>query len=307
MGFSERPDAPRTLAQRVADLGGLTDALGVTGPVVTVGHDWGGVDLAGLGAGPPRRSCAASSLGNTAVAQPPGDRGPPLIRLAHLPGRARRSAAWRTPVFVRATSALSRPALPPTYATPSPLPYATAHRRRAVGDFVADIPFAAGHPSHPTVEAIAEGVRTLDVPALMFWGPRDPVFGERYLADLRDRLPQARLHRFEGASHLVTEDAPQYADASRSWLADLDEPPTPAPDGHARATRSRVRNRRPLWSALDQRAERHRPRSSSTCGGATVSWAALVPAGTRARGRAWPPPGSGRATGSACWSSPPPT
>ena len=43
MGFSERPDAPRTIAQRIADLGDLTDALGITGPVVTVGHDWGGI------------------------------------------------------------------------------------------------------------------------------------------------------------------------------------------------------------------------------------------------------------------------
>ena len=43
MGYSERPDADRSVAQRIADLGRLTDALGVTGPVVTVGHDWGGI------------------------------------------------------------------------------------------------------------------------------------------------------------------------------------------------------------------------------------------------------------------------
>ena len=43
MGFSERTGAPRVLAQRVADLGDLTNALGIDGPVVTIGHDWGGV------------------------------------------------------------------------------------------------------------------------------------------------------------------------------------------------------------------------------------------------------------------------
>ena len=47
MGFSERTARPRTLAQRVADLTVLSDALGITGagvhgPVVSVGHDWGG-------------------------------------------------------------------------------------------------------------------------------------------------------------------------------------------------------------------------------------------------------------------------
>jgi len=47
MGLSERT-GPRVYAQRVDDLGRLTDALGVTGsglngPVVTVAHDWGGI------------------------------------------------------------------------------------------------------------------------------------------------------------------------------------------------------------------------------------------------------------------------
>ena len=42
MGWSQRLSAPRTLAQRVDDLGRLTAALGVTGPVVTVAHDRGG-------------------------------------------------------------------------------------------------------------------------------------------------------------------------------------------------------------------------------------------------------------------------
>ena len=45
MGYSERIDRPRVLAQRVDDLGRLTDALGVTGPVgrTVASHDWGGI------------------------------------------------------------------------------------------------------------------------------------------------------------------------------------------------------------------------------------------------------------------------
>ena len=43
MGFSERTGRFRRLADRINDLGDLTDALGLDGPVVTVGHDWGGV------------------------------------------------------------------------------------------------------------------------------------------------------------------------------------------------------------------------------------------------------------------------
>ena len=110
MGWSERLDAPRTLAQRVADLGTLTAALGVTGPVVTVGHDWGGAISLGWALAH-RSQLRGVVLTNTAVAQPPDDKGPALIRLAHVP-LLRGFSCVRTPTFVRATSALSRPALP---------------------------------------------------------------------------------------------------------------------------------------------------------------------------------------------------
>ncbi len=268
MGFSDRLPAPRSLQERVADLGDLTAALGVTGPVVTVGHDWGGVISLGW-ALEHRAQLRGVVLGNTAVAMPEGDLGPVLIRMAHAPG-VRAAVTVGTPVFVRATTALSRPALPADVRDAFAAPYGSPARRRAVGDFVADIPFSPGHPSRPVQEAIAEGIRDLDVPALLLWGPRDPVFGERYLTDLRGRLPHARLHRYEGASHLLPEDAPQYADAVARWVTDLDDadpaPARPAAPGDAA---------RRLWSALDERAGDDTP-AVVEVGGATVPWSALA-------------------------------
>ena len=266
MGWSDRLTGPRPLRQRVADLGDLTAALGVTGPVVTVGHDWGGVISLGW-ALEHRDQLRGVVLANTAVAMPEGDLGPVLIRLAHAPG-VRAAVTVGTSVFVRATTALSRPALPADVRRAFAEPYRSPARRRSVGDFVADIPFSPGHPSRPVQEAIAEGIRGLDVPALLLWGPRDPVFGERYLTDLRSRLPQARLHRYEGASHLLPEDAPQYAHAVAQWVADLDAgdraPARPAPTTTGRR----------LWSALDERADDDSP-AVVEVGGATVSWAQL--------------------------------
>ncbi|WNV77711.1 alpha/beta fold hydrolase [Geodermatophilus sp. DSM 44513] len=271
MGFSDRPAGPRSLAQRVADLGDLTAALGVTGPVVTVGHDWGGVISLGWALAH-RAQLRGVVLTNTAVAMPPGDLGPALIRLANAPG-VRAAVTVGTPVFVRATTALSRPALPPGVRDAFAAPYRSPARRHAVGDFVADIPFAPDHPSRPVQEAIAEGVRTLDVPALLLWGPRDPVFGERYLTDLRRRLPQARLHRYEGASHLLPEDAPGYAGAVAQWVADLD---AGHDTGHASvAARPAGDAGRRLWSALDRRADDATP-AVVEVGGATVSWSRLA-------------------------------
>ena len=268
MGWSDRLPEPRSLRRRVADLGDLTAALGVTGPVVTVGHDWGGVISLGW-ALEHRAQLRGVVLANTAVAMPAGDLGPALIRLAHAPG-VRSAVTVGTPVFVRATTALSRPALPADVRDAFAAPYRSAARRRSVGDFVADIPFAPGHPSRPVQEAIAEGIRTLDVPALLLWGPRDPVFGERYLTDLRARMPQARLHRYEGASHLLPEDAPQYADAVVQWVADLDAGHDPA---GARPVPSGDAGRR-LWSALDERSADDTP-AVVEVGGATVSWSRL--------------------------------
>ncbi|MDQ1631189.1 MAG: cis-3-alkyl-4-acyloxetan-2-one decarboxylase / olefin beta-lactone synthetase, partial [Frankiaceae bacterium] len=272
MGWSESLEAPRTLAQRVADLGTLTAALGVTGPVVTVGHDWGGAVSLGWALAH-RDQVRGVVLANTAVEQPPGDRGPLLIRLAHVPW-IRENACVRTPGFVRATTALSRPALWDDVRRALAAPYRSASRRRAVGDFVADIPFASGHPSRPTIEAIAEGVRTLVVPALLLWGPRDPVFGEKYLADLLQRLPQARLHRYEGASHLVTEDAPQYAAAVAQWLRDTVEGCRPVAPPRVAAAGAAAAAGETLWSALERRAADATP-AVVEVGGATTSWAAL--------------------------------
>jgi pimeloyl-ACP methyl ester carboxylesterase len=229
MGYSERLAQPRTLAQHIADTSALTQALGVTGPVITVAHDWGGPVSIGWAAEHPDQ-LRGVVLSNTAVHMPAGTAGPAVIRLAAQPA-VRDTVCTRTPTFIRATTALSRPMLPRDVRHAFAAPYDSAPRRRAVAGFVADVPFTADHPTHPEVERIAAATSALDVPALLLWGPRDPVFGEHFLNDLLQRIPHAQLHRYEGASHLVLEDAPQYTDAVTSWVGDLlagqQEPPQP--------------------------------------------------------------------------------
>lgn len=217
MGLSERTE-PRTLAQRVDDLANLTEVLGVTGPVVTLAHDWGGPVSLGWALAH-REQLEAVVLTNTAVHQPPTAAAPSLIRMARTEG-VRQAVCVGTPVFVRATTALSRPPLPRAVRDAFAAPYATRAARRAVGDFVADIPLDPSHPSAATLDAVAEGVTGLDVPALLLWGPRDPVFSDVYLRDLRARMPHADVHRYEKASHLVIEDAPQLAGDVWKWLGE---------------------------------------------------------------------------------------
>ena len=62
---------------------------------------------------------------------------------------------------------------------------------------MADIPLEPGHPSRAPLDAVAARLGELaDVPALVLWGPRDPVFTDRYLRDLLHRLPHAVVHRY---------------------------------------------------------------------------------------------------------------
>jgi olefin beta-lactone synthetase len=267
MGYSDRPSEPRTLAQRVSDLDRLTDALGVDGATVTVAHDWGGPISLGWASRQGDRLRGVVLL-NTAVHLPEGDAGPALIRLANLPG-LRGAVCARTPAFVRAATSLSRPPLPKAVRDAYAAPYAVASRRRAVADFVSDIPFSPGHPSRPALDDIALATRSLHVPALVLWGPRDPVFAERYLDDLRDRLPDADVHRYEQASHLVTEDAPHYAESVVEWVRDRAAGTVPA--AVSPPTEAAAAVLPPLGARLAARAGDHAP-AVVELGGRTVSW-----------------------------------
>ncbi|MCB5272554.1 Long-chain-fatty-acid--CoA ligase [Arthrobacter sp. SO5] len=217
MGFSERTGTFRRLADRINDLGDLTAALGLEGPVVTVGHDWGGVISLGWALSHPLQ-LAGVVLTNTAVHQPAGSPIPPALRLALHPA-VHRWGTTTSDAFLRVTHSLARPPLAADVRTAYMSPYRGAGRREGVGNFVADIPAEASHPSFPALSRVADGLHGLSVPALMLWGPRDPIFSDRYLKDLLDRLPAAQVHRFEGAGHLVAEDrdiaAPVFA-----WLAE---------------------------------------------------------------------------------------
>jgi acyl-CoA synthetase (AMP-forming)/AMP-acid ligase II/pimeloyl-ACP methyl ester carboxylesterase len=237
MGFSERTGTFRRLADRINDLGDLTAALGLDGPVVTVGHDWGGVISLGWALAHPQQ-LAGVVLTNTAVHQPAGSPVPPALRLALHPA-VHRWGTTTSDTFLRVTHSLARRPLAEDVRSAFMAPYRSADRRAGVGNFVADIPADPSHPSFPALSRVAEGLRGLKVPALMLWGPRDPIFSDRYLKDLISRLPHAKVHRFEGAGHLVAEDR-DIATPVFEWLSGrgqdsapvddpVPEPPTPEP------------------------------------------------------------------------------
>ena len=98
MGYSERTGTTRRLQQRIDDLCALTNELDLTGPVVTVAHDWGGPISLGW-AERHRDQLGGIVLMNTAVHQPPGSPAPKLIRMVRTPGFLSGSVRRHQPSF----------------------------------------------------------------------------------------------------------------------------------------------------------------------------------------------------------------
>lgn len=243
MGYSERTGTIRRLSRRIDDLSALTDEIGLTGPVVTVAHDWGGPISLGW-AEQHRDQIAGVVLMNTAVHQPKGSPAPSVIRMVRTRGILK-GVCETTPTFIRGTLALARPRLGRAVRDAYAAPYRGPDRRSAIATFVEDIPLSEDHPSYETLARVAADLdRLTEVPALLLWGPSDPVFSDLYLRDLAARLPLAEIHRFIGSGHLLPEDA-DIASAVYGWIDQLEHPVEhPA----------LPKEREPLWAALDRRA-----------------------------------------------------
>ncbi|MFD1346579.1 alpha/beta fold hydrolase [Nesterenkonia halotolerans] len=228
MGFSERlahpvapaPDAPsyRQLQTRLGDLDALMDALDVkTSTLVTLGHDWGGVISLGWAVRQRGQVDAAITL-NTAVDHPTDEPVPAALRAAMAPA-ALPAATVTTEAFLRVTLGQAEETLPAAVREAYRAPYTSRSGRGGIGGFVADIPALSSHGSRACLQDVSAGLLEWDKPTLLLWGPKDPVFQDRYLADLQARVPHADLHRFEGAGHMLVEDR-DIAAPLFTWLDD---------------------------------------------------------------------------------------
>jgi pimeloyl-ACP methyl ester carboxylesterase len=143
-------DAAVTSATTTTD----TEATGPKHPIVTIGHDWGGVLSLGWAARNTDIVDAAISL-NTAVHQPEDAPVPAPLR-ATLAGPMLPTATVATDWFLRVTLRLGD--LDAKTRAAFRAPYATAQDRWAIGAFVADIPVDASHPSDAELQRIGADI-----------------------------------------------------------------------------------------------------------------------------------------------------
>lgn len=212
MGRSDKPSAdayPHTLRRRVEDLGAFIDGLGLTGPISLVVHDWGGAIALAWAVDNAHRVDNLVLLNTGAFPLPPDKSLPWTLRAARLPVlgdiAVRRLNAFSLGALVLGSA---RRWLPAEARAGLLAPYDSPAHRVAVSQFVQDIPLAPSDPAYAVLARTEQRLHLLqDIPTLICWGMRDPVFDGVVLDHLVSLLPRADVHRFADAGHYVLEDA----------------------------------------------------------------------------------------------------
>jgi len=208
MGLSARPDRFLRLADRIADVEALLAHLGIKEFDLGV-HDWGGAIGFGVAGRQPERVGRILVTNTSAFLS---DRIPARIALCRAP--------WVGRFIVQGLNGFAWPAtwmsvekpLSPAVKAGFLAPYGSVSVRRAVADFVADIPMEAGHPTRPVLAAVEASLAALrGKPMLLCWGLRDFCFDRSFLEGFIQRFPSAQTRLFPEAGHYVLEDAGEAA------------------------------------------------------------------------------------------------
>jgi haloalkane dehalogenase len=218
-GLSDMPVGGRfRLADRIRHLGDLIEGLEL-GQITLVAHDWGGA--IGLGTALERPDRFARFVLLNTGAFPP----------RYIPWQI---AVLRTPLLGKLavqglnlclrgalrTTLVHKQAMTPAVRAGYLAPYAGWRQRRALYEFLKDIPRSSNHPTYATLQRMECRLGALaSRPFLLLWGMRDWCFRPDCLDRFLERLPNARVQRFPDAGHWVVEDAPQrVADCVEDFL-----------------------------------------------------------------------------------------
>ena len=206
MGLSARPDLFLRLEDRIQAVHGLVDHLGLGRFHLGV-HDWGGAIGFGLATRMPERIDRILVTNTGAFLS---ERIPARIALCRVPLLGRLIAQHLDGFAWPATWMAVEKPLAPAVKRGFLAPYGTIDRRRAVADFVADIPMESDHPTRPVLAAVEAALPTLrGRPMLLLWGLKDFCFDRSFLEGFERRFPGVQKRVFPDAGHYVLEDSGQ--------------------------------------------------------------------------------------------------
>jgi len=211
MGLSDKPTLsqyPFTLERRIDDLTQFIDAMEIDEPITLVVHDWGGAIGCGWAGQNPGRVANLVITNTAAFGLPSTKAMPTLLAAARSKGLGEASVLYGN-AFVRGALRIGTVKKMDAVTRAGFLaPYDSPRHRRAVLEFVKDIPFSSSHGSYSALEKVAESLAHLaGIPTLILWGARDFVFDDHFLDKWKLCFPDAVVHRFEDSGHFVLEDA----------------------------------------------------------------------------------------------------
>src|SRR3954468_22323925 len=215
MGFG-RSDKPAhlgsyTLQSHIDNLVALIDQLDLR-DVVLIAHDWGGP--IGLGALLERRDrLRAALLMNTWAWELPSFL-PPFLREFRTEGLGEILALGGNLFVESIPGGMARREVDPVMMDAYRAPFPDYWSRAGTLAFQREIPLTERDRSASLMAAIHERLPSLDVPALLVWGMRAPVFQPVFLEQWRELLPHAQSVELAGASHYLVEDDPDAVTAA---------------------------------------------------------------------------------------------
>jgi cis-3-alkyl-4-acyloxetan-2-one decarboxylase len=209
MGFG-RSDKPPHLAAyslqgHVENAIAFVDSLDLR-DVTLVAHDWGGpIGLGALLERPDRLRRVV--LMNTWAWELPSFL-PPFLREFRTEGLGEILALGGNLFVESIPGGMARRDSDPQMMQAYRAPFPDYWSRAGTLAFQRDIPLTERDTSAPLMASINKGLSDLDVPMLLVWGMRDPVFQPVFLEQWRQLFPGARIVELADASHFLVEDRP---------------------------------------------------------------------------------------------------
>jgi cis-3-alkyl-4-acyloxetan-2-one decarboxylase len=209
MGFGRSDKPPKlsaySLQRHVDNAIALIEELDLR-DVTLVAHDWGGP--IGLGAllGRPDR-LKAVVLMNTWAWELPSFL-PPFLREFRTEGLGEILALGGNLFVESIPGGMGKREVDPVMMEAYRAPFPDYWSRAGTLAFQREIPLTERDRSAPLMASIHDRLPQLDVPVMLIWGMRDPVFQPVFLDQWRELFPNARTVELAQAAHFLVEDDP---------------------------------------------------------------------------------------------------
>jgi cis-3-alkyl-4-acyloxetan-2-one decarboxylase len=210
MGFGRSDKPPYltgySLEAHVQNALALIDELDLS-DVLLVAHDWGGP--IGLGAALERSErIRGLALMNTWAWELPSFL-PPFLREFRTEGLGEILALGGNLFVESIPGGMHRRDADPQMMEAYRAPFPDYWSRVGTLAFQREIPLTERDRSAAVMGSIQERLPQLDVPVLLVWGMRDPVFQPVFLDQWRELFPHARVVELDAAAHFLLEDDPE--------------------------------------------------------------------------------------------------